>query len=228
MKLPDAAPPTPSADATAGLPRVFDVALAAFALLALLPLLGVVSLVVGLSSPGGVLYRQERVGRGGRCFTLVKFRSMRQEQGHAVTVAGDRRITPVGRLLRRTKLDELPELWNVIRGELTLVGSRPEVPRYVDPGDPLWQEVLRTRPGLTHPVTLALQNEESLLAKHGDDPETFYRQRLLPYKLRGYLEYQQQRSAWSDLGVLFQTARQLLPGQSIAPPEPEELSDVRG
>lgn len=216
-----------STDRAGGLPRAVDAVLAGVALVALLPLLATVALAVGLSSPGGVLYRQQRVGQGGRRFTLYKFRSMQHQPGHAITASGDPRITPVGRLLRRTKIDELPELLNVIRGDLALVGPRPEVPRYVEMDDPRWRQVLRTRPGLTHPVTLTLQNEEALLARHAEDPDSFYRRRLLPYKLRGYLDYQRRRSAWSDLRVLLRTLRQLLPGQSVPPPEPEEVSDAR-
>lgn len=163
------------------------------------------------------------MGRGGRPFELIKLRSMRVEnKGAEVTAQGDARITRVGRLLRKTKLDELPELWNVARGELSLVGPRPEVPKYVDLGDPLWQEVLEARPGITDPVTLRLRNEEALLGRQ-KDPEGFYTAVLQPYKLRGYVAYLERRSAWSDLRVLWHTLLTVLTPSRTPPPSIDEL-----
>lgn len=185
--------------------------MAAVALVLLSPLLALAALAVALSSRGPVLFRQQRVGRGGRAFEMLKFRTMKVGDGGAqVTAAGDARVTAVGRVLRRLKLDELPELWNVLRGELALVGPRPEVPRFVDLEDAAWRRVLAERPGITHPVTLRLADEEGLIAAVGGDPERFYREELLPWKLAGYLEYAARRTAWSDLGVLAATAAGLL------------------
>jgi lipopolysaccharide/colanic/teichoic acid biosynthesis glycosyltransferase len=131
-----------------------------------------------------------------------------------VTARGDDRITGIGRFLRRSKLDELPQLWNVVRGDLALVGPRPEVPRYVDLANPQWQEVLRVRPGITDPVTVALRDEETLLAGAAD-PERFYREELQPAKLRRYIEYLEARSAATDVHVLYRTVLAVLfPGRA--------------
>jgi lipopolysaccharide/colanic/teichoic acid biosynthesis glycosyltransferase len=108
--------------------------------------------------------------------------------------------------LRKTKVDELPELWNVLKGDLSLVGPRPEVPRYVDMENPLWKRVLQARPGITDPVTLKLRNEEVFLAQVEGDREEYYLKVLQPYKLQGYLEYLSKRSSWTDVNILFQTA----------------------
>lgn len=191
--------------------------LSAAGLLVTLPLLAVAAAGIRLTSGGPVLFRQERVGRFGRRFHLVKLRTMRTGTGTDVTASGDPRVTPVGRFLRRTKLDELPQLWNVLKGEMTLVGPRPEVPAYVDLSDPAWRQVLEAPPGITDPVSLRLRFEEELLASVPGDRETFYRQILVPFKIRKYLEYQSVRTAWSDLGVIFQT---LLSGffSNMAPP----------
>jgi len=178
-------------------------------------------LLIAAASPRPVLFRQQRVGLNGRPFTLLKLRTMRvAPEGSQLTAAGDTRITPVGRWLRRFKLDEIPQLWNVVRGDMSLVGPRPEVPRYVDPQNPLWRQVLSVRPGLTDPVTLRLRDEEALLAGV-DDPESFYRERLLPWKLRGYVDYLERRSWATDLGVLGATALAILRLRRTALPEIE-------
>ena len=210
-----------------GLPRPVEALLAFGGLVVTAPLLVLAALAVRLSSRGPVLFRQQRLGRGGKPFTLCKFRSMvRDRQGPAVTAGDDRRITAVGRILRRTKIDELPELWCVLVGEMSLVGPRPEVPEYVDLRDPLWQKVLEVRPGLTDPVTLRLRHEEELLATVATDREDYYRRILLPFKLRGYLEYLATRTAGSDLGVLASTLVGLiLPGR-VSPPGREEIEAV--
>lgn len=180
--------------------------MASVGLLLASPVVALAMLAVVLTSRGPALFRQTRVGRGGEPFALLKIRSMRRVPGGAqITASGDRRVTPVGRLLRRFKLDELPQLWNVVRGDMSLVGPRPEVPRYVDEDDPLWRTVLASRPGLTDPVTLALRDEEAILAAAPGPPEDFYRDVLLPYKLRGYADYESSRTPWSDLGILVQT-----------------------
>ena len=196
-----------------GLPRSIEAAAALLLLVAASPLLLVVALAVRLSSPGPALFRQQRMGRSGIPFTLIKFRSMvsaPSTDASDVTAAGDLRVTRVGSLLRASKLDELPELWNIVRGDMSWVGPRPEVPRHVDLQDPLWADLLRVRPGLTDPTTLLLRNEERLLCQIVDESEgsvdDAYRNRLLPLKLRHSLRYLEQRSALSDIGVLLRTA----------------------
>jgi lipopolysaccharide/colanic/teichoic acid biosynthesis glycosyltransferase len=181
------------------------------ALLLAAPIVALAGLAIVVSSGRPVFFRQTRVGRSGVPFTLVKLRTMRHSQGGPrVTTRGDERVTPIGRILRRSKLDELPELWNVLRGEMSLVGPRPEVPELVDPSNPLWREVLRVRPGLTDPVTVSLRDEEQLLAGVAGDRERYYRETLQPQKLHGYLEYLGRRTWMSDIGVLWATAGAIL------------------
>jgi lipopolysaccharide/colanic/teichoic acid biosynthesis glycosyltransferase len=126
-------------------------------------------------------------------------------KGPLVTACDDNRVTRVGRLLRKTKLDELPELWNILKGDMSLVGPRPEVPRYVDLKNPMWRLVLEARPGLTDPMTIRLRNEETLLAEVKGDREQFYQETLQPFKVNGYLEYLRGRSWWSDIKVIWNT-----------------------
>ncbi len=199
---------------TGGLPRSVQLLGAAGALVLFSPLMLLAAVAVRVTSPGPVLFRQRRVGLGGQPFEILKFRTMRSEVGGAptrgpmVTEAGDRRITTVGRWLRATKCDELPQLINVLRGEMDLVGPRPEVERYVDLDDPRWQEVLAMRPGITDPVAITLRDEEGVLRaarRNGENPEDFYRQQLLPKKLEGYLAYGRRRSGLTDLGTLLAT-----------------------
>lgn len=193
--------------------RLFDVLVAAGALIMLSPLLAAAALAVKTGSPGPVFFHQTRVGRGGRTFRLRKFRTMHHEpagDGPQVTAANDARITKQGRWLRRWKIDELPQLLNVVAGDMSLVGPRPEVPRYVEQ----WPAALRpvilgVRPGLTDPATLRFLDEETLLARAAD-PEKFYAEEILPAKAAAYAEYARHRSFRGDLSVLGQTAAKLL------------------
>ena len=190
----------------AGMARWLEVLLSALALIVSLPLVALGSVAIALTSRGSVIFRQQRVGRDGQLFVLYKLRTMRTaHDGPQVTRSGDDRITWVGRILRRTKVDELPELWNVLKGDMSLVGPRPEVPRYVDLDDDRWGIVLRSRPGITDPVTIRLRNEEALLADVKGDHEDFYIRRLQPFKLQGYIDYLHNRSWWSDIKVLCKT-----------------------
>jgi lipopolysaccharide/colanic/teichoic acid biosynthesis glycosyltransferase len=187
-----------------------EVTLALFGLAAASPVLAAAALAVALTSPGPILFRHERIGRRGRRFRLLKFRTMRHgATGLEISAADDVRITPVGRVLRRIKLDELPQLWNVVRGDMSLVGPRPEVPKYVDANDPLWADVLSVRPGLTDPATLRYRHEERLLASVSGDRDRHYREIVLPAKLRESVAYLRRRSWRSDLYVLFGTLRKV-------------------
>lgn len=207
-----------------GLPRCIEAPAAALLLGFCAPLLLPLLIAIRLGSPGPALFRQTRVGLGGRPFTLIKLRTMRvTAAGTTITARGDTRITPLGRFLRFSKLDELPELWNIVRGELSFVGPRPEVPELVDLADPRWQGVLAARPGLTDPVTLRLRNEESLLAQVAENRELFYRQVLQPWKLEGYLEYLGRRSAGSDLRVLLETLLAIVWPRRAPPPSLQEI-----
>lgn len=205
-----------------GLPRGIEVALAALGLLVLSPLLLVSALAIIATSPGGALFRQVRVGRDGRLFGLLKLRSMRIDlDGPPLTGRVDTRVTPLGRWLRRAKIDEIPQLWNVVVGDMALVGPRPEVPRYVDLADPRWRRVLEVRPGLTDPMTVKLRNEEALMPGSAEERERFYVETLLPMKVLGNLEYLSRRNAASDVSVLMATLIAIVfPGP---PPDREEL-----
>lgn len=196
--------------------RLFDftVALAALYLLTL-PMLAI-ALWIKLDSPGPVLFRQVRVGRWGNLFHIWKFRTMVADapaRGPAVTAAGDPRITRAGCFLRATKLDELPQLVNVLLGQMSLVGPRPEVPQYVALYPPeLREQVLAVRPGLTDPVSLAYADEAQRLAAAAD-PEREYREVILPAKLRAAADYAARANLWTDLGVLLRTAARVLLGR---------------
>jgi lipopolysaccharide/colanic/teichoic acid biosynthesis glycosyltransferase len=189
-----------------GLPRQVEAAIALAGLVVVAPLIALTAVVIAVTSPGPVIFRQIRMGRKGRPFTMYKLRTMRMaNSGPQVTAGDDARITPVGKFLRKAKLDELPELWNVLKGDMSLIGPRPEVPRYVAIDDPMWRLVLEARPGITDPMTLQLRNEEELLVEVKGDRERFYLEALLPFKLEGYLNYLQARSWRSDLKVLWRT-----------------------
>ena len=192
------------------LKRLFDLVSAAFGLLLLAPLLLLLAAAIKLDSPGPVFFRQERVGRYGRPFRIFKFRTMtvsRPTGGIDLTVAGDARITRVGALLRRTKLDELAQLIDVLRGTMSLVGPRPEVPRYVAHYPAAWRErLLSVRPGITDFASVHYQDENTLLAR-ASDPEREYIDVVLPAKLRYALHYVDNPTLASDLQVIGLTLR---------------------
>lgn len=189
--------------------RAFNVISAAVGLLLLTPLLAAVALVVKLEDGGSVFYRQARVGRGLRTFRLLKFRSMVENADRAglLTAPGDSRTTRTGRILRKYKLDELPQLWNVLTGEMQLVGPRPEVLRYVDFYPEQYAILLQQPPGITDPASLAFRQEESLLDP--DRTEQHYVSQILPAKLTLSLEYQRRRNFLSDLAILLATVLRL-------------------
>ncbi len=191
--------------------RLFDVCGAGLALLLLLPLLLAVALWVRLDSPGPVFFRQERVGRHGALFRIHKFRTMRHgASGLALTVGADPRITRAGAFLRRTRLDELPQFIDVLQGTMSLVGPRPEVPRYVAHYPPALRErALAVRPGITDPASLDYIDEASLLAAAAD-PERAYIEHILPRKLQRAAAYAEQATLATDVRVLWRTLRVLL------------------
>ena len=193
--------------------RLFDLLGAALALLLLSPLLLAVALVVRLDTPGPVFFRQERVGRHGVPFRIHKFRTMHHGAGGPLlTAAADARVTRSGAWLRRTRIDELPQLIDVLTGDMSLVGPRPEVPRYVAHYPPALRErVLAVRPGITDPASLAFIDEAALLAAAAD-PEREYVERILPAKLQQAAAYAERASVGTDLVVLWRTARRLLGG----------------
>jgi lipopolysaccharide/colanic/teichoic acid biosynthesis glycosyltransferase len=190
--------------------RMLDVVVSLAGMIALSPLFVCVAMWIKLDSHGPVFYLAQRVGKGGRLFHLFKFRSMvagADRQGPGITVAGDPRVTRVGRFLRRTKIDELPQLVNVLRGEMSLVGPRPEDPRYVALYTPEQRLLLRVRPGITGAASLAYRDEEQILS--GSDWEVRYRQQVMPAKLALDLEYLSRRTVASDLVLIWRTVSAL-------------------
>ncbi len=193
--------------------RTFDVVAAGLGTLVLAPLLAGVAVAVKLDG-GPAFYRQERIGRDGRPFRMWKFRTMvpnAERLGPQLTVAGDRRITRVGRWLRRSKVDELPQLLNVLAGDMSLVGPRPEVARYVALYTPAQRRVLSLRPGITDPASIRYRDEERELAA-ASDPEAHYVAHVMPEKIRLNLAYAERASVLRDVGVILSTFRAVLPG----------------
>jgi lipopolysaccharide/colanic/teichoic acid biosynthesis glycosyltransferase len=212
-----------SADAR-GLPRWVEGPIAFMGLILAAPVIALAGLVIAVSSGRPVFFRQSRVGRYGRTFELYKLRTMKPSiDGPQITSGYDARITRLGRFLRHTKLDELPTLWNVLRGEMSLVGPRPEVPRFVKYEDPLWQKVLSVRPGITDPVTLQLRSEADLLARIEGDTEQYYVNELQPSKLKGYVAYLEERTWRRDVTVLCKTLMAV-----VAPREAATQAEVYG
>ena len=185
---------------------LFDRTVSLIGLLLLCPVLLVVAVLIRIKMPDGpVLFRQKRVGKDGRLFTLVKFRSMTMHHsGSTVSVAGESRITPLGAKLRRYKLDELPELWNVLKADMSFVGPRPDVPGYADALTGEDREVLRLRPGITGPATLKYRNEEEILASVGD-PQKYNDEVIFPDKVRINRYYLHHYSFWMDIRMMVAT-----------------------
>jgi len=189
--------------------RLFDLFFAFIGLLLLSPLFILIAVAIKLRSPGPVFYAQERIGKAGKVFRVLKFRSMvpgADRMGPDITSAGDNRVTPVGRYLRKWKLDELPQLWNVLKGEMSMVGPRPELPSYVRNYTPEQREVLSVRPGITDLAAIQYRHEEQLLAS-SNDIVRFYTQVVLPHKLSLNRLYIEKLSLFLDVELILQTLR---------------------
>jgi lipopolysaccharide/colanic/teichoic acid biosynthesis glycosyltransferase len=187
--------------------RAFDFVFSAIGLLILTPLFAVVAMCIKLTSRGEVFFRQTRVGRDGHPFQIVKFRSMLEMASRTppgITVSSDTRITRVGGILRRYKIDELPQLWNVFLGDMSFVGPRPELPKFVEGYSVDQRQVLGVRPGITDPASLAYRHEEEILSD-SQDPEEIYRTEILPDKLSRNLSYIKEISLWNDVRIIFVT-----------------------
>jgi lipopolysaccharide/colanic/teichoic acid biosynthesis glycosyltransferase len=198
--------------------RVFDVAVVLPALIFLAPVLLLVALAVRLSGRGPVLFKQERMGRNLKPFRILKFRTMvdaAERLGPGVTRDNDPRVTPLGRVLRQTKLDELPQLINVLVGDMSLVGPRPELPRYVERFPEEYREILRVRPGITDPASIAYRDESALI-EPGEDSEEQYVRVILPHKLRLSREYVENASLGRDLALILQTVASVIGGKNGA------------
>lgn len=185
--------------------RAFDITVSLLVIVIALPLWLIVALAIKLDSTGPVIHRAKRIGKDGKPFTLYKFRTMvanASRDGPGITGRGDSRITRVGSFLRKLKIDEVPQLINVIKGEMSVVGPRPEDPRFVAHYTPEQRRVLSIRPGMASPAFIKYRHEEELLANAGDDVEQVYLTQILPDKLRMDLEYIEQQSFLFDLAVL--------------------------
>ena len=185
---------------------LFDRLVSLIGLLVLWPVLLVVAVLIRIKMPGGpVLFRQKRVGKDGKLFSLIKFRSMTVHHGGStVSVAGESRITPLGAKLRRYKLDELPELWNVLKADMSFVGPRPDVPGYADALTGEDREMLQLRPGITGPATLKYRNEEEILASV-EDPQKYNDEVIFPDKVRINRYYLHHYSFWMDIRMMVAT-----------------------
>ena len=196
---------TPPSGATMACKRAFDILCSFLGLAVLSPVLLVVSVLVAVTSPGGVFFRQERIGKDGRPFRIFKFRSMRKDNaGLKITTGNDSRITPVGRFLRKSKIDELPQLINVLVGDMSFVGPRPEVADYVNLYTPYQRQVLLVRPGITGLASIRFRNENDLLTA-SDDPNRTYVEQIMPRKIDLDLEYIPHASVFYDIKLIFQT-----------------------
>ena len=187
--------------------RAMDIVLSAAALCVLWPVLLLIALAIVVDDPGPVFYRQVRVGRGGKPFRIFKFRTMvvdADKKGLSITVGRDSRITRVGAFLRKTKLDELAQLLNVLCGQMSFVGPRPEVPRYVELYTPYQRQVLLVRPGITDYASIAYRNENDLLAG-ADDPEKMYIETIMPDKIELNMKYLREISPLADLRLILKT-----------------------
>lgn len=186
--------------------RIFDFSSSLLGLVILFPLLILISFAIKIGSSGPILFSQKRVGKDGKQFILIKFRSMmiNQESNNTATAKGDDRITTIGVFLRKYKLDELPELWNVLKGEMSLVGPRPDVPGYADNLKGEDRKILKLRPGITGTASLKYVNEEEILSAQ-DDPQKYNDEVIFPDKVKVNLEYYENQSLWLDIKIIFAT-----------------------
>ena len=185
---------------------LFDRGASLFGLIFLFPVLIIISILIRIKMPGGpVIFKQKRVGQYGRLFTMYKFRSMTvAHSGSSISVKGESRITPLGAVLRKYKLDELPELWNVLIGDMSFVGPRPDVPGYADRLEGEHRRILLLKPGITGPASLKYRNEEELLAEQ-KEPKKYNDEFLFPDKVRINIEYLDSWSFWNDIKIIIYT-----------------------
>lgn len=186
--------------------RIFDVVAAIMMLIVAIPIMIAIALLIAIEMPDGpILFRQDRIGQYGKTFRIVKFRTMvSKNKGSTITVENDERVTRLGRILRKYKLDELPELWNVLKGDMSLVGPRPDVPGYADKLEGEDRRILLLKPGLTGPATLKYRNEEELLAKQAD-PIRYNDEVIWKDKVKINLQYYYNHSLFGDIKIILNT-----------------------
>lgn len=191
--------------------RILDIVISILGLLVLSPLFAIIAIAIVAGSPGGFLYRQTRIGKGGKPFQLYKFRSMKAESDRSglLTIGNDRRITRLGKFIRSFKLDELPQLVNVLKGEMSLVGPRPEVADYVEKYNEKQRKVLEVRPGITDLASIKYFDENKLLGE-SDNPESTYLEKIMPDKLELNIQYIRNMSFQTDLKIIYRTLLRIL------------------
>jgi lipopolysaccharide/colanic/teichoic acid biosynthesis glycosyltransferase len=210
--------------------RLFDLAFSVICCLFIIPILGIIAAIIKLTSPGPIIFAQTRIGLNKRPFMMRKFRTMvidAEKLGGHFTQKNDPRITPIGRFLRRTKLDELPQLYNVITGDMSLVGPRPDTPKRVDKYTPEMREILRVRPGITSIASLHFRNEESIFDITQGDPDDFYIKYIAPAKIEIAMAHVRHNSLWFDLQVLLLTLWHLTLGRFFPHTEHPVISHLR-
>lgn len=186
--------------------RLFDLVLSICGILFLLPFFIIVSVLIKLDSPGGIIFKQTRVTKNGKEFKIFKFRTMRpdtEKQGQ-ITIGADSRITSIGNFLRKTKLDELPQLFNIVMGDMSFVGPRPEVPKYVAMYNKNQKEILNVRAGITDYASIYFSNESEILGKQ-KEPEKFYIEKIMPYKIELNKKYIKEAGLITDIKIIFLT-----------------------
>lgn len=208
--------------------RFFDLIASFWGIMFFLPLMVIIAVLIKLTSRGAVLYAQKRVGLHEKIFFVYKFRTMVEKAdtlGTSVTTDFDPRITPVGRVLRKTKLDELPQLFNVFKGDMSFVGPRPDVPEITAKYTPAMKQIFAVRPGITSVATLHFRHEEEILAKV-PDPDKFYDNVVVPLKVELAMEHVRRNSFWFDLSILLQTVWVLTPFEGLCPVKEPEIVRV--
>ena len=187
--------------------RCFDILVSFFGIVFLLPLFAITALVIRTKDGSPILFKQERVGKNGKIFKILKYRTMsvkQNENSSQITVGEDQRITKTGRTLRKLKIDELPQLFNVLKGEMSFVGPRPEVKKYVDLYDDLQKEILKVKPGITELASLKYYNESEILGA-SDDPEREYIEKIMPDKIMLNLQYIKKMGFFYNIGIILRT-----------------------
>ena len=187
--------------------RCFDILVSFFGIVFLLPLFAITALVIRAKDGSPILFKQERVGKNGKIFKILKYRTMsvkQKENSSQITVGEDQRITKTGRTLRKLKIDELPQLFNVLKGEMSFVGPRPEVKKYVDLYDDLQKEILKIKPGITELASLKYYNESEILGA-SDDPEREYIEKIMPDKIMLNLQYIKKMGLFYNIGIILRT-----------------------
>lgn len=187
--------------------RCFDILVSFFGIVSLLPLFAITALVIRIKDGSPILFKQERVGKNGKIFKILKYRTMsvkQKENSSQITIGEDQRITKTGRTLRKLKIDELPQLFNVLKGEMSFVGPRPEVKKYVDLYDDLQKEILKIKPGITELASLKYYNESEILGA-SDDPEREYIEKIMPDKIMLNLQYIKKMGFFYNIGIILRT-----------------------